>query len=267
MRGIARILLSALLFLFVLAGLQPATAGSYRKSIAALGDSITRATNACCSVGEYPAQSWSTGDGLQDGIKSHYERLLRLQPGIEGQNFNYSRSGAKASDLPGQAEAAISQKAGYVTILMGANDLCTPTVETMTPVETFRTHVDQALASLDRMRPRPKVFVSSIPDIHQLWRVLHTHPAAQKVWSDARICQSMLAVSNTAEEREQVVEREIAFNAVLEETCAQYKSCRSDRGAVYEYRFRASDVSALDYFHPSPKGQAKLAQITWHAAW
>lgn len=263
----ARILQFPLLFVLVLVGLQPATAGSYPKSMAALGDSITQATNACCSGGDYPAQSWSTGDSRQDGIRSHYERLLRLQPHIAGNTVNYSVSGAKAADLPRQALAAAEQKPRYVTILIGANDLCTPSVETMTPVETFRAQVDQALATLDQVRPRPRIFVSSIPDIHQLWSVLHTNPAAQRVWSDFQICQSMLAATGTPETRAQVVQREAAFNTVLRQTCAQYKSCRTDRGAVYDYRFSESDISSLDYFHPSDQGQAKLAEITWRAAW
>ena len=190
-----------------------------------------------------------------------------MEPAILGKNFNDSRSGAKASDLPGQAAAAASQGAEYVTILMGANDLCTSSAATMTPVETFKTQVNQALATLDQMRPRPKVFVSSIPNIYQLWNVLHNNSTAQFVWSVAKICQSMLAASNTEEQRQQVVRQELAFNTVLAETCANYRTCTTDRGAVYNYNFVASDVSRLDYFHPSLNGQATLANITWAAAW
>jgi lysophospholipase L1-like esterase len=236
--------------------------------MAGLGDSITRATDVCCWYGDHPAQSWSTGDGRFDGIDSHYERLLQLQPAIAGRNYNDSRSGAKAADLPSQATAAVSQRAEYVTILIGANDLCTSSPGTMTPVETFRSQVNQALATLDQMKPRPpQIFVSSIPNIKQLWEVLHTNTTAQLVWSAAKICQSMLAPTNTPEMRQQVVDRELAFNAVLAETCAQYKSCRSDGWAVYNYQFSPGDVSRLDYFHPSLQGQAKLADITWRAAW
>lgn len=267
MRKVARFLLFPLLFFFVLAGAQPATSASYPKSMAALGDSITQATDVCCWYGDHPAQSWSTGAGRFDGITSHYERLLQLQPAILGKNFNDSRSGAKASDLSRQATAAATQGAEYVTILIGANDLCTSSAATMTDVTTFRTQVNQALATLDQMRPRPKVFVSSIPNIYQLWSVLHTSATAQFVWSVAKICQSMLAASNTEDMRQQVVQRQLAFNAVLAETCANYRTCSTDGGAVYNYKFSASDVSVLDYFHPSLRGQATLAEITWNAAW
>ncbi|MGC0238681.1 SGNH/GDSL hydrolase family protein [Arthrobacter sp. SD76] len=267
MRKVARFLLLPLLFFFIVAGVQPATAARYPTSMAALGDSITQATDVCCWYGNHPAQSWSTGNGRFDGITSHYERLLQLQPDIAGKNFNNSRSGAKASDLPRQAQAAVSQGAEYVTILIGANDVCTSSISGMTEVETFREHVNNALQTLDRMRPRPQVFVSSIPNIYQLWSVLKDNEVARLVWSAAQICQSMLASTNTPEMRQQVLDREIAFNAVLEQTCVQYKSCRTDGGAVFGYAFNANDVSRLDYFHPSLQGQANLAEVTWKAAW
>src|SRR6266511_5722436 len=94
-------------------------------SIAAIGDSITRAADVCCWYGDHPAQSWSTGGGLFDGITSHYERILKLKPSIYGHNYNDAKSGAKMRDAAGQAQSAVSQRARYVTILMGANDVCT----------------------------------------------------------------------------------------------------------------------------------------------
>jgi hypothetical protein len=77
----------------------------------------------------------------------------------------------------------------------------------------------------------------------------------------------MLAASNTEEMRQQVVQRELAFNAILAEACARYQSCRSDGGAIYAHAVSPSDVSVLDYFHPSVEGQATLADITWKTAW
>src|SRR5215211_1307091 len=90
-------------------------------SIAGIGDSITRAADVCCWYGDHPAQSWSTGGGAFDGISSHYERIRALKPGIYGHNYNDARSGARMRDAVGQAEAAVAQRARYVTILMGAN--------------------------------------------------------------------------------------------------------------------------------------------------
>lgn len=268
MRKVARFLLLPLLFFFAIAAAQPAAAASYPKSMAALGDSISRAADVCCWYGDHPAQSWSTGNGAYDGIQSHYERLLSLRPAIKGSNFNDAKSGAQARDLPKQAETAVSQGAEYVTILVGANDLCTSSASTMTPVADFTAYIDQSLAKLNQMSPRPRVFVSSIPNIYQLWNVLHTSSVAQWVWSSANICQSMLSTSNTEEQRQLVVQREEAFNRALETACGKYSQiCRWDNRAVYSYSFSTSDVSVLDYFHPSLKGQATLAGITWRASY
>src|SRR5665213_2154984 len=45
-------------------------------SMAALGDSITRAADVCCWYADHPADSWSTGNSPYDGVYSQYERLV-----------------------------------------------------------------------------------------------------------------------------------------------------------------------------------------------
>jgi hypothetical protein len=74
----------------VLAGVivQPAWAGPpLPSSMAAIGDSITRAYDVCCSYGDHPGQSWSTGSTGYDGIASHYERIKQLNPVITGHGY------------------------------------------------------------------------------------------------------------------------------------------------------------------------------------
>jgi lysophospholipase L1-like esterase len=237
-------------------------------SIAAIGDSITRAADVCCWYGDHPAQSWSTGGGAFDGISSHYERILALKPSIYGHNYNDSKDGAKMRDAAGQAQAAVTQGAGYVTILMGGNDLCTSSTATMTSVADFQTQFTTALNELaSGLPPNSHVFVSSIPDVYQLWKLFHTNLVAELVWNVAGICQSLLSPYNTDADRQAVVDREDAFNQVLADVCSQYTFCRFDSDATFNYKFSASDVSTLDYFHPSLSGQAKLATLTWQNSW
>jgi lysophospholipase L1-like esterase len=253
----------------VLAGAPAASASPpLPGSIAGIGDSITRATDVCCWYGDHPAQSWSTGGGAFDGIRSHYERLLALNPGIYRHNYNDSRAGAKMRDAAGQAQAAVAQQAAYVTILMGANDVCTSSPSTMTSVADFRAQFTAAMNTLAAGLPAGShVFVSSIPNVYQLWQLLHGNSTAQLVWRLAQICQSMLSPSNSEEDRQFVLAREQAFNQVLADVCGQYAICRFDGGAVFNYEFRTSHVSTLDYFHPSLSGQATLATITWERSW
>jgi len=237
-------------------------------SMASIGDSMTRAADVCCWYGDHPANSWSTGGASWDGIASHYERLRVLNAGIAGHNYNDARSGARMSDAPGQAQSAVSQQVGYVTILMGANDVCTSSPATMTAVDTFRGQFRQTLQTLTGGLPgQARIFVASIPDVYRLWQLYHTDWLAQLVWDAANICQSLLAPDRTEAQRQAVRERNMVFNAVLQEECAAYANCRYDDNATFEFQFSRSHVSKLDYFHPSLSGQAALAQTTWTHSW
>jgi hypothetical protein len=97
--------------------------------------------------------------------------------------------------------------------------------------------------------------------------VLHTNSLARWAWANFHICQSMLGATRTEADRQQVKTREEAFNKILADVCGQYPRCRWDDQAVYNYQFSASQVSALDFFHPSLSGQAALARVTWAASW
>jgi lysophospholipase L1-like esterase len=236
------------------------------KSMAAIGDSMTQATNVCCWYGDHPANSWSTGAAWWDGVSSHFERLRAVSPGITA--YNAAVSGARMSDAPAQAQQAAARRVHYVTILMGANDLCTSSPETMTAVESFRTDFHQTLDKLNSALPsRARIFVSSIPDVYQLWSIDHTYWPAQLVWGLANICQSLLSPSRTEEQRQLVRERNIAFNTVLQEECATYERCRFDNNAVFNFQFKRNDVSLLDYFHPSLSGAAEVANLSWARTW
>lgn len=248
----------------------PAAAASppLPSSIAGIGDSITRATDVCCWYGDHPRQSWSTGGGAFDGIRSHYERILALTPSIYGRNYNDARAGARMRHAQGQAQAAVTQQARYVTILMGANDVCTDSPSTMTSVSNFRAEFAATLNVLaSGLPPGSHVFVSSIPNIYRLWQLFHDNAAARFVWSVAGICQSMLSPLNSEQDRQAVLAREQAFNQVLAEVCSWHAMCRFDNYAVFNYQFGTSQVSILDYFHPSLSGQAALAALTWARSW
>ncbi|WP_412542454.1 GDSL-type esterase/lipase family protein [Longispora sp. K20-0274] len=238
-------------------------------SIASLGDSITRGFNACGWYSDCTRRSWSTGiDGY---IESHYDRIDTVNPDIDGNWFNDAKTGAKMADLNGQAGSAVAQGAGYVTILMGANDACTSSESAMTPVATYRAQLDAALATLKSGVPNSPVFVASVPDVKRLWQVGKDSGSARTAWSTFGICQSLLAnpTSTAAADvarRDRVRQRVADYNAQLAQACAAYGSlCRFDGNAVFNYPFQLSQVSTWDYFHPNAEGQRVLAETTYAA--
>jgi lysophospholipase L1-like esterase len=238
-------------------------------SMASMGDSITRAFNACGWYFDCTSRSFSTGS--HSSVNSHYLRILDVNPAILGNNYNEARSGAKANAMASQASAVVNRDAEYVTILIGANDACTSSEDSMTPVDTFRAQIDDALDTLQAGLPDARVYVMSIPDIKRLWEVGHTSSTARFYWSAYNICQSMLAnPTSFAEEdvqrRDRVQQRVIDYNTELADACAGYgANCTFDDNAVFGFPFELEHLSGWDYFHPNTEGQALLAQISYEA--
>ena len=153
---------------------------------------------------------------------------------------------------------------------MGANDVCTSSVSTMTPTATLEAQLQSAMATLSSGLPNTRIFVVSIPNVYHLWQILHTNFGAVLTWTIGGICQSLLAnpMSNAPADvarRQQVYNRNVADNAALERVCARFIHCRFDGNAAFNLSFVPSDVSTRDYFHPSVAGQAKAAAATWAA--
>jgi lysophospholipase L1-like esterase len=243
----------------------------YPDSMASLGDSITRATNPePFLLGDQPQYSWSTGDS--SAVEGHYYRILQQNSLISGNNYNDAVSGARMTDLNGQAQSAVSQVVEYVTILIGANDVCTSSEATMTPVETYRSQFQQAMDTLTSGLPDARIFVASIPDIYGLWSILKDNPSALFMWNTFNICQSMLANPTSSaqadvERRDRVRQRNIDFNTQLGEVCGLYTNCLFDNNTGFNTQFEPIHMSTLDYFHPSIAGQALAASVTWDATY
>ncbi len=248
-------------------GLADPMLTGYPNSIAALGDSITQAADVTGAppVADHPDYSWSTGTQAQ--VNSLYSRLLAVNPAIVGRNYNDAVSGAQMSNLAGQASNAVSQNPDYVTILMGGNDICNATNESgITLTSTFQTQFQAAMNVLSGGLPNARIFVASIPDIYNLWSVLHNDSNAQGRWNGFNICPAMLSSSADDAQRGRVRQRIIDFNMALKQTCTLYVHCRFDNNTVFSNPYLAADVSTLDYFHPSISGQAKLAAFTKDAS-
>ena len=272
MRWFRHILLSAIVLVAVIAvGQKDAAAftNGVPDSIAVLGDSISQGTNFDqAHFGSNPTYSWATG--TQAAVQSVYTRILAGNPNISGKNFNYSVNGAKMTDANGQAVNLNGTPGGIELAMleMGGNDVCTSTEAAMTPVATYRTQFQTAMNTLTTGFPNRRIFVLSVPDVYQLWALLHTNQNAVNFWNAFAICQSLLAnPTSTAQvdvdRRARVRQRNIDFNMQLSEVCALYPQCHFDNSAIFNAGFTAADVSDLDYFHPSLQGQANLASGAW----
>lgn len=270
-RAVAVVAAVASLALAQSAGPQPAAGAATNalpSSMAAIGDSITQATNSdLLHIGAAnPGQSWSVGSD-QDTVVSHYERILARNGAIAGRNFNDAEAGRTMSDAPRQATAAVAQGAGYVTVLLGVNDLCAASPDAMTSPGAYETSLRQALATLTTGLPAVRVYIASVPDLYQLWDLNKGNLVARLTWAWFNVCPAMLSASNTEAGRLSVRTRNVEYNGILRRVCAEYVQCRYDDDRVFRYRFTPADISIVDHFHLSTTGQANLAETTWRGGY
>ncbi|EPD58642.1 MULTISPECIES: SGNH/GDSL hydrolase family protein [Streptomyces] len=234
------------------------------RSIAAVGDSITRGFDACTVLSDCPEVSWATG--TSSDVDSLAVRLLG-RTGAAAHSWNYAVTGARMADLPGQMAQAVTRRPQLVTVMAGANDACRASTSAMTSVESFRADFEDALSTVRQSLPKTQVYVASVPNLKRLWSEGRTNPLGKQVWK-LGICPSMLgdadALDSAATLRRDTVQKRVeAYNKVLKEVCAKDRRCRFDDGAVYDYRFGTDQLSKWDWFHPSVDGQARLAEIAY----
>ena len=232
-------------------------------SMAALGDSLTAGWNVCGAFTTCPAGSWSTGTT----VNSQYERILAINPAMSGHAFNYAVPGTPMSGLAGQVNSAVGKHVQYVTILMGANDVCTATEAQMTPVATFRSRFRAAMNALTTGLPKAKVLVASIPDLYRIWFIGKDNPAAPAAWAGFG-CGSMFANPTSmapadVARRVRVRQRIIDLDGALAAVCAQHAGCKTDKGSVFAHQWTPSEISTVDYLHPDAAGQNTLARLTY----
>ncbi len=249
---------------------RPLPAPSHPHVLAALGDSITRGFDACRLLADCTQVSWATGS--DPAVHSYLSKMYGSSPsGVHMRAFNDAMTGASSANLLVQAQQAVRQRADYVTVLIGANDVCTDSEQQMTPSAELSRRARAALAYLHDALPGVRIFVASIPDVYRLWQVAGVVPQARLVWQLAGVCRSMLANPGSssrgdAARRLRVRQRIVADNAEMQQACAAVAGCSDDGGAVYRYPFMLADLSGWDFFHPNRNGQRILSDITVPAA-
>lgn len=244
----------------------PTTAAPFEVSaIASLGDSMSLAVNACDRSGSCPEVSWSTGTDPQ--VQSLASRVAATSGAVPTTEILAS-DGASVESLPDQAARAVELQPDLVTVLIGANDVCAPSYDAMTPEATFTQNVTTAFSTLATGLPNARVYVSSVPNLVRLIDAKKDDPTAVATWGKIAQCRSILFNATSSDQADVDRRASIAslietFNAALAAGCASHPHCIWDDDAAFDLEFTGDDVSSIDFFHPSAAGQQKLAAVAW----
>lgn len=238
-------------------------------SMAALGDSITRASSADGTSGDNLANNWSTGSTAS--VASHRSRIVAAT-GVTPTVYNLAQGGTETSALRAQAAGAVSRGVQYVTILSGANNVChASTLAGLPTVANVRADFVATFQTLNAGLPEAKIFVASIPSLMSMYLAARDSFQARMIWAAVGVCPVMLGnptdQSSAAQSRRAAVEQRVdEMNAAIASACAAASNCTTDDNAVNEMPITLQLISTRDFFHPSVAGQAQLAAVTWAKA-
>lgn len=244
-----------------------ASAANEAFTIVALGDSITKAFNAEHYFGDSPEASWSTGTKTTPGFYSHMQRLQKLFPQKKVSGYNYAVTGAMIKDIGSQVKSANAKKADYVTLVIGANDVCKWPAKYQGYLDEFTEHLKKNLDTLVAANPKVKITMSALPDVYRLWQLSKDTSHCTNTWNFIGLCKGLLANGLSNTQRLDFKQRWDHANSNMASVAAMYPQNVKFSDAVATYEFDKDQISATDCFHPSTKGQSVLAQKTWEQGW
>lgn len=206
------------------------------KSYVAIGDSITSGLNSGSPMYKH---SWATGWGL--------ERPFFKTLGAD-EHYNIAVPAATTDLLRFQGAFAAHVLPSYVSILAGTNDVC------WTKPDDILENVERVVRSLAPYTAVQKIFVGSLPDLRQLYELN----------DGSAICQLPKIAChrywmNTDEGRRRMDQDILAVNRNLAKLQVAYsKVVFVDLAAL---TYKQEDISQTDCFHPSAKGQQRIADM------
>jgi lysophospholipase L1-like esterase len=271
-----------------------------------IGDSIGEGEAADGTIGKVQHDTvWSTGYKINDIVYSLNERFENFCPTSYHENnaardagFNHAVSGAVMADFAAQANEVVSAaiatpfgKAGMVTILLGNNNVCSSSLDSMTDPVLFEAQYRAGLDILSASDATKNAYihVSSIPAIYWLWNAKRNDFWCRVIAWPFVPCENLLdnpdndcGSSNSHLDPDTIhpddgpnclrrkefhaMIRDI-YNPILKDVLQEYIADGRLPNAyfvdVFDIQFGADHINDGDCFHPSVKGHALLAQEEW----
>jgi lysophospholipase L1-like esterase len=243
-------------------------ARTYPSSIAVLGHSGATGWNSDPQHPQVDAlqNSWATG--TNPAVNSIYRRLLRLNPAIKGHAYNIARSGSDVTDLMRQARSALASSPLPELILIQTvdNDMRCDGTDKQN-YKPYGAKLAQILETIAKKAPRAHVFIVSVWGSTQNYAAViqKMPPAARADKIGTGLCD-LLDRSNKIRKSAVAAQDAIirGYHKQIAITCARFRNCRYDQGALYRMVITKSDLSS-DGNHLSVHGQRKMAATAWDA--
>lgn len=232
--------------------------------LVSMGDSITSAFNTRW-VGGVGNRRYNWSTGVSQRVASHLNRLDNTKSSLRIGFKNVAVTGAKSAGLKDQLEKVREYRIDYLTILIGANDVCSWSEDHEDERQKFKENISIIIEKVIEKNNKVKILLSSIPDMYNLYEKGKNR--CQFKWNIFKLCPRLLHSKRSEEERRRFYSRLVDANNTLEELSIEYASHVKFVSDVFDFRFSIEHVSPIDCFHPSIKGQGALADMTWNRGW
>ncbi len=236
--------------------------------MAAIGDSITTGFNAKNPL-DNKSLSWSTGYTTTERVQSHYKRAQNVFDG-EVYQLNMAKAGARSDAIEAQMENVAKSLKGreldYLTVMIGANDVCSWPADHGENLHQFDTRVRNTLDRALALNPDIKITLVPVPDMLRLYELGKATAACSARWKIFNICAPLLQ-NHDADERAAFGQRVIDLNDSLAQIASEYSQSVHYAADVATFSFEKEDISGYDCFHPSWRGQDKIAEKSWLGGW
>ncbi len=230
----------------------------------ALGDSVTTGFNSYHFFSERDG-SWSTGNKKTPDFESHKMKIEKLiERPVEAHNM--AVPGVKSKNLLRQVKKLlrVAPKPDYVTILIGANDVCSWKSEFQEDLENYKYNVHFAVKKIIDANPHAKILLVPVPNMNRLYELGKDKRKCRIVWTLTPLCRPLFNRDVTDNERDQFAERVKGINSKLKEISEQYPSNAFFYEILQEIDFDEKHVSEIDCFHPSAYGQKMISEYTFN---
>jgi lysophospholipase L1-like esterase len=246
------------------------------------GDSITRAFDA-----DFPADnlnvSWVNGYfgfweqlfGLPN-VKAHNQRITANWGSSGRANYIAAVNGARIDDLATQAASAAGKSITYATVMLGGNDVCRDSIGDLPTDAAIEADFRAGMATLlARLPSSATIQVVGIPNIKRLYDIGKNKTAlgiadCEVLWAATVLgfpCGSMLSPFNSEADRQYVDARTRGYNAILQQVSAELDAANPEFiffGDAYAFQFVENEISNIDCFHPSWRGERTLSRQIWN---
>uniref|UniRef100_A0A0G4GNC6 Uncharacterized protein n=1 Tax=Chromera velia CCMP2878 TaxID=1169474 RepID=A0A0G4GNC6_9ALVE len=240
--------------------------------IAALGDSVSVAFMAEIVPGFFnlsDTYSWTTGENATL-VESHFVRI-RDQLGVSCLSAqNLAVPGAEMSGLVSQARR-LRRGTQYVTVLAGTNDACGWYLDSDEELSQFASSYREVLSEVFLRSPNASVLAGGVLPVDRVPQIAEEEPACRDTWATWLVCMPFLGIGVSPEMLEEEGQRLDRADALLQNVSAEFGDSVLFRSFDEDFEETGSPpslgpehMSEMDCFHPSGKGQEKIAAFLWN---